>query len=124
MNNNLNFSDNPFKKSKLTGTNCDKCGRTIDDSGLCRCDPDWISPAETNADKKVSELANLLLEIRAFLVVQTGEAVAEIDGKVVMQCRGCAQRWIRGDEPIHHAKCWPYFTVNRIDEYMKGNNLV
>lgn len=118
------FPEQPNKPSQLAGTACPACGRTIDDSGICRCDPEWISPAERNKSEQVSELVQILREVRSFLSVQVGEVVAETPtGKRILMCRGCATRWVEGEVPIHHIKCWPNHMINRITNYMKGENL-
>lgn len=115
--------DKPHKKSALAGTSCKNCGREIDDSGICRCDPDWISPAEARADKQVSEIAAILVEVRDFLSQQLSENIGQTpEGRKVQMCRGCGTRFFEGHD-THHEKCWPYHMSTRITNYMRQEHL-
>ena len=110
----------PFPSTKA-GASCPACGRTIDASGICKCDPEWVSPAELKAELKVSERDQILIEIKEFLSAQMKQPAGVVPEKgTIFTCRGCGGRWLSNDLEQHDPRCWPRHMVGRIDAVLGG----
>ena len=97
----------------MDGRVCSKCQLPLDPSGICSCDPEWISPEEMAFIEDITEKSIILQDVQNLLEKTLIQKLYLPPAGLVTVCFGC-NKYAPEGEILKHEDCLPFEILTRI----------